>query len=128
MAGVSSTPDSKCARDLGMGIRLVAHRLSHGIFGSDSLSDLGKPAEQVEWEAASNLIQQLAAVSSGDKLLGDQLLIYLAVALGAVYHAVSVLTSHTVTCITVSQMIAGVRFNVAGRQGTPATIPCRGQR
>jgi len=63
--------DSKRARDLGMGIRLVAHRLPHGILGSDSLGELGKPTERVGWEAASNLIQQLAAVSPGDKLLVD---------------------------------------------------------
>jgi len=47
---------------------------------------------------------------------------------GASTIRVSELTLHTVTCIAVSQMIAGVQFNVAGRQGTPATIPCRRQR
>jgi RNA 3'-terminal phosphate cyclase (ATP) len=121
-------PDSKRARDQGTGIRLVAPLLQHGVLGIDSLGELGKPAERVGWEAASNLIQQLAAVSPGDKFLGAQLIICMAVASGASTIQVSELTSHTVTRIAVSHMIAGVRFNFARRQGTPAIIPCGGQR
>ena len=120
--------DRKCARDPGAGILLVAHLLPHGILGSDSLGELGKPAERVGWEAASNLLRQLAAASPVDMFLGDQLIIYMALASGASTIRVSELTSHTVTCMAVSQLIAGVRFNVAGRQGTPATITCGGRR
>jgi RNA 3'-terminal phosphate cyclase (ATP) len=121
-------PDGRCARDPGTGILLVAHLLPHGVLGSDSLGQLGKPAEQVGWEAASNLTQQLAVASPVDKFLGDQLIIYMALASGVSTIRVSELTSHTVTCMAVSQMIAGVQFNVAGRQGTPATITCGGRR
>ena len=119
--------DRKCARDPGTGILLLAKLLPQGILGSDSLGELGKPAEQVGWEAASNLINQLAAASPVDKFLGDQLIIYMALASGPSTIRVSELTLHTLTCMAVSKIIAGVSFNVTGSQGKPATITCGGR-
>lgn len=119
--------DRKCARDPGTGIMLSANLLPQGILGSDSLGEIGKPAEQVGWEAASNLINQLATASPVDRFLGDQLIIYMALASGASTIRVSELTSHTITCMTVSKIVAGARFNVTGRQGKPATITCGGR-
>ncbi len=118
--------DRKCAIDPGTGIILLARLLPKGVVGSDSLGEVGKPAERVGWEAASTLIKQLATSSPVDKFLGDQLVIYMALASGCSTIKVSELTLHTITCIAVSETITGASFKVVGSRGEPAKIDCQG--
>jgi RNA 3'-terminal phosphate cyclase (ATP) len=119
--------DGKCAVNPGTGMFLNAKLLPRGVVGSDSLGKRGKPAEKVGFDAASTLIKQLATRSPVDKFLGDQLIIYMALASGASKIRVSELTLHTTTCIAVSTLVAGSRFTVVGSLGKPATITCIGQ-
>lgn len=118
--------DGKCAVNQGTGIILFAKLLPKGVMGSDGLGEIGKPAERVGWEAASTLIKQLATTSPVDKFLGDQLIVYMALARGRSTIKVSELTLHATTCIAVSEIITGARFEVVGSQGEPATITCEG--
>lgn len=120
-------PDNpKCAIDQGCGIILLAELSSGAIVGSDSLGALGKPAEKVGKEAAIKLLNQLKAEAPVDNHLGDQLIVYMALADGYSKLRVSELTLHTVTCIHVSEKIVGATFEVIGEQGKPATIACNG--
>lgn len=119
--------DEKCAVDPGTGILLYAKLLPRGVLGSDSLGKRGRPAEKVGYDAASALITQLSTRSPVDKFLGDQLIMYMALASEASTIRVSELTLHTTTCMAVSTLVAGSRFTVVGRLGKPATITCDGQ-
>jgi RNA 3'-terminal phosphate cyclase (ATP) len=118
--------DEKCAVNPGTGILLYAKLYPRGVVGSDSLGKLGRPAEKVGFEAASTLIKQLATRAPVDKFLGDQLIIYMALASAASTIRVSELTLHTITCMAVSKLVAGSRFTVVGSLGKPATITCDG--
>jgi len=117
---------SKCAIDVGCGIILFAELSSGAIVGSDSLGTLGKPAEKVGREAAMRLLAQLRTKAPVDRHLGDQLIVYMALADGYSKIRVSELTLHTITCIHVSEKIVGAKFEVDGEQGKPATIACNG--
>jgi RNA 3'-terminal phosphate cyclase (ATP) len=116
----------KCAIDPGCGVILFAELSSGAIIGSDSLGALGKPAEKVGKEAATRLLDQLKTEAPVDKYLGDQLIVYMALADGYSKIRVSELTLHTITCIHVSEKIVGATFEVVGEQGKPATIACNG--
>jgi RNA 3'-terminal phosphate cyclase (ATP) len=119
--------DKKCAVNPGTGILLYAKLRPRGVLGSDSLGKRGRPAEKVGYAAASALIKQLATRSPVDKFLGDQIIMYMALASGASTIRVSELTLHTTTCMAVSMLVAGSRFTVVGSLGKPATITCDGQ-
>ncbi len=118
--------DSRCSIDAGCGIILFAELSSGAVLGSDSLGQLGKPAEKVGEEAAVDLSRQLSTRAPVDKHLGDQLIVYMALADGESEIRVSELTLHTVTSIHVSESIIGAAFTTVGKQGSPATIRCRG--
>jgi RNA 3'-terminal phosphate cyclase (ATP) len=120
-------PDKRCAVNPGTGLLLFANIHPHGVVGSDSLGKLGRPAETVGCEAAAALIKQLATRAPVDKFLGDQLIMYMALASGVSALRVSELTLHAVTCMAVATLVAGTRFTVVGSLGTPATITCNGQ-
>ena len=116
----------KCAINPGCGIILHAETSTGAILGSDSLGEIGKPAEVVGREAAQSLARQLEAKAAVDKHLGDQLIVYMALAKGSSTITVSELTMHTLTCIELSKMITEARFEVKGGLGGKAFIKCVG--
>ncbi|MCX8204385.1 MAG: RNA 3'-terminal phosphate cyclase [Candidatus Nezhaarchaeota archaeon] len=115
----------KCSLDPGCGILLVAEGMDC-LMGSDCLGEKGKPAEVVGEEAANSLLRQLETQASVDKHLGDQLIVYMALAKGRSRIKVSELTLHTVTCIEVVKRLLGVKVKVEGGLGGPALIECEG--
>ncbi|KON27878.1 hypothetical protein AC480_04275 [miscellaneous Crenarchaeota group archaeon SMTZ1-55] len=119
--------DKGCAVNPGTGILLFAKIQPRGVIGSDSLGELGKPAEEVGHEAASTLIEQLAPRAPVDKFLGDQLIPYMALASGTSVLRVSELTLHAVTCMAVSTLVTGSRFTMVGSLGSSAIITCGGR-
>ena len=118
--------DQKCSVDPGCGLVLFASLSSGGILGGDALGKLGKPAEEVGEEAASNLLQNLRSLAPVDKHLGDQLIVYASLAEGQSNIRVSELTLHALTCMELCKILLGVKFEVRGRQGEPAEIACTG--
>lgn len=115
----------KCSLDPGCGILLVAE--GEGcIMGSDCLGERGKPAEVVGKEAADSLLRQLETQASVDKHLGDQLVVYMALARGRSKIRVSELTLHAATCVEVVRRLLGVTIRVEGELGGPALIECEG--
>jgi RNA 3'-terminal phosphate cyclase len=69
---------------------------------------------------------QLSKWAPFDVHLGDQLVIWLALAEEHSRIAISELTLHTVTAVEVTEMLAGCRFKISGEVGGPAVIDCTG--
>ncbi|MEM2910110.1 MAG: RNA 3'-terminal phosphate cyclase [Nitrososphaerota archaeon] len=116
----------KCSADPGCGIILFARTKDGHIIASDSLGRLGVPAEKVGEEAAADLVKQLNAKAPVDKHLGDQLVMWVAIAEGHSEYRVTELTLHTLTSMEVCKRLAGAEFVVNGVLGEPATISCKG--
>jgi RNA 3'-terminal phosphate cyclase (ATP) len=118
--------DPKCSIDPGAGILIVAH-LDNGIcMGFDALGERGLPAEKVAEAAVNEMLRQLSTGAPIDKHLGDQLVIWVAIADGESTYRVAELTSHTHTAVEIARMVLGASFQVDGSMGMPATIKCRG--
>lgn len=118
--------DGRCALSPGCGIILLAELSTGAILGSDSLGEIGKTAERVGQEAAEPLCRRLKAGAPVDMHLGDQLIVYMALADGRSEIRVEELTSHTLSCIHVSKIIVGADFEVSSERGGAATIKCDG--
>jgi RNA 3'-terminal phosphate cyclase (ATP) len=119
-------PHTKCAVDPGCGIILFADLERGGVIVGDSLGELGKPAEKVGREAVECLLKQLETRAPVDRHLGDQLIVWLCLAEGVSTIRVCELTLHTLTCIKISELLAGAKFDVQGKMGESATITCHG--
>jgi len=118
--------DPKCSIDPGAGILIVA-RLDSGVcMGFDALGEKGLPAEKVAEAAVNDMLAQLSTGAPVDKHLGDQLVIWVALAEGESTYRVTELTSHTLTAIEIAKMVLGASFKVEGELGKAATIKCRG--
>ncbi|MFC1507142.1 RNA 3'-terminal phosphate cyclase [Thermoproteota archaeon] len=118
--------DNKCSIDPGCGIILFSSLSSGGILGSDALGKLGKPAEKVGEEAASQMLHSLEQSAPIDRFLSDQLIIYAALADDKSEIKVTELTLHTLTCIELCKQLLGTTFEIHGRIGEPSHIICNG--
>jgi RNA 3'-phosphate cyclase len=118
--------DKQCAINAGCGAILTAEYSTNVFFGRDTLGKLGKSAEKVGQELAEDFWSGLASKTPVDKYLGDQLIVYMALAEGWSQIKVEELTSHTLSCIHVSTVITGARFEIEGKKGSIATIKCKG--
>lgn len=116
----------KCSVDPGCGIILFARTKDGHIISSDSLGRLGVPAEEVGEEAAAGLVKQLNAKAPVDKHLGDQLVVWVAIAKGYSEYKVTELTQHTLTSIEICKRLTGAEFMVNGTLGEPGRICCKG--
>jgi RNA 3'-terminal phosphate cyclase (ATP) len=108
----------------GSGIVLWAETSTGGRLAGDALGARGKPAELVGRDGAARLLTQLSKGAPFDVHLGDQLVIWLALAEGRSKIAISKLTLHTVTAVEVTQMLTGCRFKISGEIGAPGVIDC----
>jgi RNA 3'-terminal phosphate cyclase (ATP) len=106
----------------GCGIMLLAELSSGAILGSDSLGGIGKSSEKVGQEAAESLCKQLKAKAPVDKHLGDQLILYMALAGGRSEIKVEELTLHTISCIHVAKVMLGANFETACEKGLTSII------
>ena len=118
--------DRRGAASPGCGIILIAELSKGAILGSDSLGEIGKPAERVGQEAAEILCKQLQTGAPVGKHLGDQLIVYLALANGRSEIKIEELTLHTISCIHVSKIIVGANFDIRGEKGKLTSIVCDG--
>ncbi len=118
--------DSTCSIDPGCGIILVAELESGALLAADNLGKLGVPAERIAEEAAQSILKQLETGAPVDKHLGDQLVIWAALASGISEYRVAELTAHTTTSIDLCRIMAGIRAEVDGELGKPATIRITG--
>ncbi|MEM2576370.1 MAG: RNA 3'-terminal phosphate cyclase, partial [Candidatus Bathyarchaeia archaeon] len=110
----------------GSGITLCAKTSSGTVLGSDSIGENGKPAEQVGKEVAENLIKEINSKAALDKHMGDIIIPYLAVANGFSEVTISKITLHTLTNVKITELIAGVKFNIQGDLGSSGKISVKG--
>lgn len=119
-------PDKDFHLGPGSGITLCARTNSGAVLGADSIGEKGKLAEQVGREAAETLIEEINSQAALDKHMGDIIIPYLAVANGFSKVTVSKITLHTLTNLKVTELIAGVKFNIQGELGYPGEISVNG--
>jgi RNA 3'-terminal phosphate cyclase (ATP) len=110
----------------GSGVVLWAETSTGGRLAGDALGARGKPAEQVGEEAAAGLLGQLSTGAPFDTHLGDQLIVWLALAKGRSRIKTTKLTLHAVTAMKVTETLTGCQFKTRGEIGTPGTIQCLG--
>jgi len=84
----------------------------NSILGASSLGALGKKSEQVGEEAAKELLAEMRSGAALDKHIGDQVLIYIALAKGDSSVTVSELTPHIKTNIWVLEQFTKERFKI----------------
>ncbi|MBU0530640.1 MAG: RNA 3'-terminal phosphate cyclase [Candidatus Aenigmatarchaeota archaeon] len=115
--------DAKCS---GSGLVLLAKTSTGCILGADALGERGKKAENVAEEAAISLRHVIKSGAAVDQYLGDQLLIFMALAKGKSEIIVPVLTGHIRTNIWVIQKFLDVEFEMAKKP--PYKITCSGSK
>jgi RNA 3'-phosphate cyclase len=110
----------------GGGIVLWATSSSGNILGASKLAEKGVPAENIGRTAAEDLIGQLRARAPVDRHLADQLIPYMALAVGDSCIRCSELTMHAVTNLDLTRKLLGTASRVEGNVGEPATIWIKG--
>ncbi len=110
----------------GSGIVLWTETSTGGRLGGDALGARGKRAELVGREAATNLLVQLSKEVPFDMHLGDQLIIWMALAKQPSRIAVAELTLHALTAARVIEIFTGCPFNIKGELGDKGIIQCKG--
>ena len=104
--------DTQCP---GSQICLIAE-FENTIIGTDNLGRLGKRAEDVGKEAALELLKEQKSEACLDKHLADQILPYLALALGRSQVTVSEITNHCKTNIWVIEKFLDGKFEIKNQQ------------
>jgi RNA 3'-terminal phosphate cyclase (ATP) len=110
----------------GSGIALAMKFTNGSILGADSIGERGKPAERVGDEAATKLLKEFDSKAALDRHMGDIIIPYMAVAEGRSEIVVAAITTHTLTNIKVSEILAGVKFQVEGSLNEPGRIGVEG--
>lgn len=105
----------------GCGLVLFAE-CEGGILCGAGLGQRGTPAEQVGTEAAQMLIADLATGAACDRFLGDQLVIWCALARGASQYTAARRTEHLSSACDLAERILGRRFELTG--DGPVTVRC----
>lgn len=110
----------------GSGVVLWAETSTGGIIGGDALGERGKPAEKVGRDAAADLVGQLRTGAPIDRHLGDQLIIWMAMAIGPSAIMPTEITPHALTLVKLVEQVTGCKFTVKGYEGAPGVIQCAG--
>ncbi|MCX8203374.1 MAG: RNA 3'-terminal phosphate cyclase [Nitrososphaeria archaeon] len=120
------SPHPKCSLDPGTGV-IVVLELDNGLaMGFDSLGERGVPAERVADRAVEECARQLRTGAPVDSHLGDQLVIWVALADGRSTYRVTELTGHTETAVFIAERVIGARFDVESLGDRGARITCDG--
>jgi len=98
----------------------------NSILGTSSLGALGKKSEEVGREAAKELLKELVSGAALDKRMGDQMLIYMALAKGDSSVTVSELTPHIKTNVWVLEQFLRERFRIEEMGNGSARIAVKG--
>lgn len=100
----------------------VALEFQRGFAGFTSLGRRGKPAEKVGGEAADQAVEFLRGEACVDRHLGDQIVLYLALAEGQSRLTVEEVTTHLTTNIWAVQNYLDVPIRLDGDVGRPGAV------
>lgn len=93
----------------GSGITLWAV-YENAILGADALGERGKKAENIGFEAAKSLQEEMILGKAVDRHLADNLIPFLGLFGGAI--AATEITKHTLTNIYVTELFLGIKFDI----------------
>lgn len=119
--------EARCAKNEGSGIFIYAETATGDLIAADALGKKGTPDQSTGWDVAQALLRQLETNAAVDRHLADQLIVWAAMADGTSTIRTTRLTSHTMTCLEVSKMILGTRYQIDGKVNDPATITIEGK-
>lgn len=108
----------------GCGVVLVAE-FERAALGADALGEVRKPAEKVGEEAAERLLEEIQSGAAVDSHLGDQLVVWAALARGESQYAASRATDHLRSAVAVTAEMLDTRFALSGE--APVVVTCSGR-
>ena len=88
------------------------------VLGSDSIGEIGKPAEKVGKECADGLIKSIESGAVLDGWMSDQMLVFLALADGISKVKIQEFTDHVRSNIMIIESMLKARFEVKERENT----------
>ncbi len=109
--GVIYNKKMKPSGSMGTSLTLWAE-YDNTIIGVDSLGKKGLPAEELGSSSARKLNKQIKSKATVDQWMGDQLLIYMALAKGASKIKVPKITGHILSCLDVIPLFTGIEFKI----------------
>ncbi len=119
--------DIKSVPSLGTGNYFcLVTEFENSVAGFNSLGKIGKKAEKVANEAVDELIKFFESESCIEKHLGDQLILYMALAEGRSSFKVSEISSHILTNTWVIEQFLPVKFEIKGKLGKSGTVSVKG--
>jgi len=93
-----------------------------GRLGAAALGRRGVPAERVGREAVDRLLREIDSGAAVDEHLGDQLVVWMAMAEDPSEVTVAAITDHIRCAAEVAEAVAGARFTL--EEGPPARVKC----
>jgi RNA 3'-terminal phosphate cyclase (ATP) len=109
----------------GNAFSLIAE-FENSIAGFNALGKIGKRAEKVAEEAVNEFIKFYKSDACIEKHLGDQLILYMALAEGKSSFTVSEISSHILTNIWVMEQFLPVKFEIEGKPGEAGKVKVKG--
>lgn len=118
--------ETKSVPSLGTGNAFfLAAEFENSIAGFSSLGKIGKRAEKVAEEAVNEFIKFYKSDAGIEKHLGDQLIIYMALAEGKSSFT-SEISSHILTNCWVMEQFLPIRFEIKGKLGEIGSVSVEG--
>ncbi|XP_016938988.1 RNA 3'-terminal phosphate cyclase [Drosophila suzukii] len=114
------------AHDNGAGILMTAITSGGCVLGAASLGEKRVDGNVLGSETSGQLAQYLRKEICVDEHMQDQLIIYMALAVGLSRMRTGPLTKHTRTAIHVAEQLTGVKFDVAVESGGHTIVTCEG--
>jgi RNA 3'-terminal phosphate cyclase (ATP) len=118
--------DDKRQLSPGSGIVLSAETQNGDILGSDALGERGRPAEEVGSTAGKILGEEVESGAMLDRHMGDMIIPYLVLAIGASEVSISRVTQHTRTNVKVTEWFTGRRLDLEGELDHPGKLRVEG--
>ena len=101
-------------------------KCEHSIAGFTGLGAIGKKAEVVGEEAASEFIRYYRTGAALDSHMADQILLYLSLCSEESFFSSSAITSHLLTNLWAIGLFHDIRYSVEGKTGEKGTIKLKG--
>ena len=96
----------------GSGICLWLHTNSGVILGYDVIGERGKPSEKIGVECARNLCDLIPSKATVDRFFSDQIIPFMALAMGSSIIKTNALTNHTKTNIWLVEKFLNKKFSI----------------
>ncbi|EDX01424.1 RNA 3'-terminal phosphate cyclase [Drosophila yakuba] len=113
-------------RDNGAGILMTANTTGGVVLGASALGKKRIDGHVLGSEASCQLAEYMRKEICVDDYMQDQLIIYMALAVGRSRMRTGRLTKHTRTAIHVAEQMTGVKFDVTVEPGGQTLVTCEG--